>query len=508
MTGILESIKIAIEHFMAGRLPSSENICHQILGFEPNNPDALHILGMIAHKNGRDDISIKLINKAIKIDPSNYKFQNNAGCVYKALNEIDKAITCHQNALEIKPDFVNALINLGLINHQKNKYDEAIYYYRQAISIDSCLAEVFNYLGSALKSNGNCDEAISCYQQAIEISSENVTALCSLGAMLRDQEQYYQAVDCFQKAVAIEPTNVTALNDLGLSLHKLGRYNEAIECYEISLKINPHTTVSYNNMGLIYYEQGRFEEALECYQQVVRQEPENGMAQHLIASITGNATDRAPRQYIEKIYDAYANNFEEHLLKKLNYRSYELLGRFIVKASKSIDRKLDVLDLGCGTGLVGTIIGASIARQLVGVDLSTKMLGKAEEKQLYTRLIQSDLLEMMQGEAAASYDVIVAADVFIYVGDLSRIMNEAKRLLRINGHLAFSVEATGEMPVCELCDQREFLLTLAGRYSHSRPYIEKLAAINEFKVLKLKLATTRIERGLNVKAWHALWERC
>ncbi|HEY3308658.1 MAG TPA: tetratricopeptide repeat protein [Desulfuromonadaceae bacterium] len=506
LTDTSKITRIAIEHFMAGRLPPAEDVCRQIIGFEPNNPDALHILGMIAHKNGENDVAINFISKAIQSEPSNYKYHNNAGCIYKALNETEKAIACHQKALEINPDFVNAYVNLGLIYHQKHKFDEAIFYYRQAVAIDPCLAEVFNYLGSVLKSKGKYDEAIACYLQAIEISPINFTALYSLGTLLRDQEQFYEAAACFQKTVAIEPKNVIALIDLGLSLYKLGRFDEAIDCYKKALKINPNSTSAYNNMGLIYYEQGRFEEALVCYQQIVRQEPENGSAQHLIASITGNVTVRAPRQYVEKIFDAYANDFESHLVQKLNYKSHELLTEFIVKFSTPIDRKLDILDLGCGTGLVGKSI-SSIARQLVGVDLSAKMLAKAEEKHVYSRLIQSDLLAMMQGEAIASYDVIVAADVFIYSGNLYEIMNAVKRLLRIGGLFAFSVETLGKTSDRVLCNQREYILTLAGRYAHSRAYIEKLATSNDFKARKLKLATTRIERGVNVKAWHALWER-
>ena len=507
MVDTSEMVKVATEHFMAGRIPSAKSICRQILEFEKNNPDALHILGMIAHRNGENDVAINFINKAIQSAPSNYKYHNNAGCVYKALKESDMAIACHKKSIEFKPNFLNAHINLGLIYHQQHKFGEAEFYLRQAASIDPCIAEVYNYLGVVLKSMGRYDEAISCYLQAIGLSTENVTALCSLGTLLRDQGQFYEAVASFQKAIVIEPKNALALNELGMTLQKLSRCDEAIECYKKSLDINIHSTAAYSNLGFIYYEQGRFEQALGCYQQIVRLEPENGIAQHMIASITGNVTDRAPSQYVEKIFDAYADNFEDHLLQKLKYNSHKLLVAFIGKFSTPIDRKLDILDLGCGTGLVGKPISL-IARQLVGVDLSAKMLAKAEEKQLYTRLVQSDLSSMMQGETIASYDVIVAADVFIYSGDLSGIMNNVKRLLRSGGLLAFSVEAIGAMPDDEPCNQREYILTITGRYAHARTYIEKLAANSEFKVRKMKLATTRIERGVDVKAWHALWERC
>ena len=240
---------------------------------------------------------------------------------------------------------------------------------------------------------------------------------------------------------------------------------------------------------------------------IVHLEPENGIAQHLIAAITGNATEHAPIQYIEKIFDAYADNFEEHLVQKLRYNSHHLLASYIVNYSKNDDRKLEVLDLGCGTGLVGKTF-SSFASTLVGVDLSAKMLAKAAEKQIYTRLVQADLSAMMQGEVDASYDVIVAADVLIYSGDLVKIVNEVQRLLRSGGLFAFSVETMEALPDCGPCDQREYILTISGRYSHSRAYIEKLAANLDFKVHKMELATARVERRFNINAWHILWERC
>jgi len=112
------------------------------------------------------------------------------------------------------------------------------------------------------------------------------------------------------------------------------------------------------------------------------------------------------------------------LVRELQYSVPENLVSLARQRARNPDNKWDVLDLGCGTGLIGVAI-APYARNLVGVDLSAKMLAKARDRNLYRRLEQQDLLSMMKHEPASSYDLIVAADVFVYLGNLEDIIRDA-----------------------------------------------------------------------------------
>jgi tetratricopeptide (TPR) repeat protein len=98
----------ATDLFIAGDVIASGELCNRILALDPENSDALHILGMIAHRQGDNNVAIAFITDAIRINPSNPKYFNNAGCVYTALGESEKAIACYLRSNELDPDFVNA----------------------------------------------------------------------------------------------------------------------------------------------------------------------------------------------------------------------------------------------------------------------------------------------------------------------------------------------------------------------------------------------------------------
>ena len=167
----------------------------------------------------------------------------------------------------------------------------------------------------------------------------------------------------------------------------------------------------------------------------------------------------------------------------------------------------DVLDLGCGTGLAGVEISPH-TRQLTGVDLSGKMLTKARARNIYHRLIHSDLLPMMRGENASSCDVIIAADVFVYLGMLDEIVSEAKRLLRTGGFFMFSVEALEALPekTNGIEGHTGYRLSQSGRYAHSSTYLKELTSRNGFESLNMVYTQVRLEEGKPVMAWLVLWK--
>jgi predicted TPR repeat methyltransferase len=148
---------------------------------------------------------------------------------------------------------------------------------------------------------------------------------------------------------------------------------------------------------------------------------------------------------------------------------------------------IDVLDLGCGTGLCGPLL-RPVARRLTGVDLSPGMLDKARERGLYTELECVELTEYLS-RRHAEFDLIVAADVFVYVGDLAPVFSAVRRTLRDGGRFAFSVEAA---------EVREFELSSTRRYRHSRAYVERLAAESGFVIDEIETCVLRRNNGTDV----------
>jgi predicted TPR repeat methyltransferase len=158
--------------------------------------------------------------------------------------------------------------------------------------------------------------------------------------------------------------------------------------------------------------------------------------------------------------------------------------------------KLDILDLGCGTGLLGAQFRAS-ARTLAWVDISAKMLEGARQRQIYDQLVCGELSAFLSSQAA-SFDVVVAADVFVDIGDLALVFHQVRGALRSGGLFGFSVEAS---------DQQDFALRSTLRYAHSAAYLRRLSADHGFAVEALESSVLRQEDGDDVVGHLAILRR-
>ena len=150
---------------------------------------------------------------------------------------------------------------------------------------------------------------------------------------------------------------------------------------------------------------------------------------------------------------------------------------------------------------------AAYAKHLVGVDLSEKMLEKARALDIYHRLEQADLLTMLRAEPAASFDLIIAADVLVYMGRLDELVAEVRRTLRADGDFAFSVENLDALKIDEPGDaaSRDFRLNRTARFAHSKAYLARLAVEHGFIVRKLEHVQGRVNEGIPVEGYLAFW---
>lgn len=195
-----------------------------------------------------------------------------------------------------------------------------------------------------------------------------------------------------------------------------------------------------------------------------------------------SSPDRAPAAYVANLFDECAETFETLLRDKLKYRGPELLLEAVTQVAGRPLENLDVLDLGCGTGLAGEVFRAA-ARRMDGVDLSPKILAQAEAKHVYDRLDVGDLAPHLRS-VTSPYDLILAADVFVYLGDLAPVFAAARGALRPGGRFAFTTEA---------CDGGEYQLQEVRRYAHSRDYLTRETAAAGYEVRYLEESSTRTE---------------
>ncbi len=238
-----QALELGLQHHSAGRLSEAENIYQQVLQNDPEQPIALHLLGVIAHQMGKCHNAVELITKAITISPDLAEAHNNLGNVLKDIGRNEDALTSYNKALEIEPDYAEAHYNCGNVLNDLEKLNEAVERYGTAISIRPDFVEAHFNLGNTLKDLRQLDEAILSYQ----------------------------------KAVAINPKYTDALTNIGNILKDLGRLDEAITSYHQVLDIRTNHAEIYYNLGIALQHQGKLDEALQLLQSAVEKLPGNTM---------------------------------------------------------------------------------------------------------------------------------------------------------------------------------------------------------------------------------------
>jgi predicted TPR repeat methyltransferase len=222
---------------------------------------------------------------------------------------------------------------------------------------------------------------------------------------------------------------------------------------------------------------------------VLRRDPTHVQARFLLAGLAGEQAkaegDRPvpspPADLIADLFDVYAPKFDEHLVNGLKYSVPESLGTLVAEHGAAADGSWRVVDLGCGTGLAGGVF-RPYAKTLIGSDLSPRMITRARERKLYDALYVEDLVATLSREREV--DLVVAADVFIYVGVLEATFAACANALKPGGLLAFSVERS---------EVDDVILESTLRYAHSDTYVRRLATAHRFTIVHAVEAALRVE---------------
>jgi protein O-GlcNAc transferase len=266
---IPQALQIALQHHQSGRLANAEALYRQILAVQPNQGDALHLLGLLASQAGRHQSAADLIRRAIAVNPANLDYYINLGNALVAQGQLDEAITTYGRVLQFKPDFAMAHNNLGATLKARGRLDEAIASYRRALRIDPGYTDVHNNLGVALQEKGQLDEAVGACRRAIQIKPDHTEAWYNLGIALKSQGHLDEASGAFRRALQIKPDHVKALNNLGVLLKEQGHFDAAIGAHSHSLRLEPDYVEARINLGNALRERGRLDEAVAAYRRAL-----------------------------------------------------------------------------------------------------------------------------------------------------------------------------------------------------------------------------------------------
>ena len=401
--------------------------------------------------------------------------------------QLAEAADLYQRVLAAAPNHPQALHYSGVLAHQQGRHDEAIALVEKSLALNPDCADGYNNLGIILQSTGYVDRAIDAYRRAIAIDSRHANAYSNLGVLLRATGKPSEAEAAYRTAIELDPAHIDAYTNLGILLNGMNRTDEAAACYCTVITLRPKHREARRLLALAHCVLGDVAEAVKIFEEWLGEEPDDPIARHMMAACTGrDVPARASDDFVENTFDSFAGSFESKLAK-LSYRAPALIAAMVQDAGLEPRHALDVLDAGCGTGLCGVLI-APYARRLTGVDLSEGMLAQAREKRIYDALLKTELTAYLTRTRAA-FDLIVSADTLVYFGDLTSVLDAAAAALRPNGLLVFTLE---HAVACST--GFEHRLELHGRYSHGRPYVERLLDTLQLRS-RIAEAELRMESG-------------
>lgn len=434
------------------QLSSAQKAYEKAIALKSNFIDAHYNAGILYARLGEREKAIASLTQTLLLQPKHPAALGQLAQVYMMEQNFVKAIENFEKRLALEPNNLDAMFGLGLAALQAKQYDKAVQALETTLILDPHHPEVQHHLATAYLQSGDTNKAMSYYFRQIEIAPL--------------PESYY---------------------NIGVILMLQNRHKEAITYLQQAALRDPNYLPVYLNLGAIYLKLNRQAEAIHAYQKALELKPDDPEISHILSAISQQGTpEKAPSQYLQSLFDQYATYYDKHLTEHLQYQVPQKLFQVIFEETGFNKPEWLILDLGCGTGLCGPLL-RKVAKQLIGVDISPEMVNLAKEKQVYDELFVEDVEAALK--RYKDVDLIIAADVFTYIGNLDNIFKLAKEALASSGIFAFSVEKTHVEP---------YELQKTVRYAHSKNYLESLIQDNGFTTLRFENLVLRKQKNQDV----------
>lgn len=461
----------AAQCYQRREFEEAERICRDILNADPSHAGSLHLMGLLALEAGKEDMAAEWMRKAVESDPKDPCYYGNLGCTLQGLEKLEEAVSCYQEALKLQPENAALYFNMGTALQALDRADEALFCYKKTLDVDPDHAEAHYNRGSLLEDMGRFADAISCYERAIACKADYADAYVNMGSAFESLGKANEAIESYRKAVKIKPDYAEVYMNMGSIFEDNAMLNEALSCYAHVIAIQPRFVEAHCKLAVVLAAKGREDEAIESLDRVLTLNPDHYGAKHLLGALRGETPEAAPKQYVRELFDDYAEKFDKHLVTDLKYQAPSLLRNALDQCVEPDRRFRYVLDLGCGTGLSGTVF-KDISGHLSGVDMSSKMVEEARGKKIYDDLYIEDMVAFL-GRSKQKYELFIAADVFTYLGNLRPVFEAAQSHSATGAYFVLATERT---------QQKGYVLQKSARYAHSESYIRRLAKTCAFSV--------------------------
>lgn len=371
-----------------------------------------------------------------------------------------------------------------LLANKAGNVDAAYKSARNAVALAPTSGTALYCLSDAEHKRGDIDAARESIEQALAQAPTNLLFL-QHAVNLANAQSDYSVAEKHLRTVHAHNNDVPGIKMMiGSALRHQNKNDEAEPWLTEAIALNPDEANAHHGLAMIAYLRDQHDVALAHISQALRVRPDDADYLYLKAIFSGVTPAAQPETMTRELFDPYAKSFDAHLLGTLKYRVPQLVTQMVLQ--RFPERNINVLDLGCGTGLLGAALGA-INGYFVGVDLSLPMLEEAKKHNVYSRLHHVNLLDALGATDANEYEVIVAADVFVYLGELDAAIRDCLKVLKPGGWLFFSCESAPE-------DGPDFVLRKSMRYAQTTGYVQRLLDASGFAAPSIEAIELRMEQ--------------
>ncbi|MCC5865511.1 MAG: tetratricopeptide repeat protein [Wenzhouxiangella sp.] len=434
----------AASAYRSGDFGLAESSCRDALRADPAQPElALMLSGLLIRRQSLDEAE-QCLAEAIKAMPDEPRLKANLGIVLDKQGRHDQAIAVLQPLVDSHPQLLSAWNALAVAQLNSNQPEAAVQVLRRGLEHHPGHPVLSLHLARAESAAGKSDRGMMVYADFAQMS----------GQLVQEAE----------------------------SLAQRGQFGEAELRYRNLLQVDKGNAMIHGGLGRLLLRMGRIDEARDSLQRALEFDPDDITSRHFLAACGEGLAEGSAPAYVRKLFDRYAEDFDQSLTEELGYRIPWLVAEIF---SSLQPKPQEILDLGCGTGLVGHAM-SDRGLDLDGVDLSEAMLDKARQRRLYRRVVQAEIVDFLE-QSADTWEAIVAADVLIYLGELDRLMTAVARRLRPGGWFCFSVESSAG-PDVELHPG-------SGRFRHSDEYLARSLAAAGLSLDRADEVVVRSEFG-------------
>jgi tetratricopeptide (TPR) repeat protein len=291
--GVLRTVRAGFAHHQAGRLDRAEALYRRALEKDPDDANALHLLGVVAYQCGEIGTALRLFERALPNLPELADAHVNYGNALRDTGKLAEAVESYGRAVALKPDFGMAHSNLACALNQQRKFAAALESSERAIELIPEFFGAYINLAAALVGLERFGEAEAPLRRAFELLPDRAETLRDLGWVFAKLGRFGEAVSCHERALRLDPNDATTHYGLGATLYLADDLAGSEASFRQSLVLAPDHAMAWHGIGNVLRSSGRFEAALSCFRRALELDPDLPEVHRSLAVTGQRAGDEA-----------------------------------------------------------------------------------------------------------------------------------------------------------------------------------------------------------------------